>query len=102
MRSEVVDRLPQIVLRIWVSVAAKDVSEVSNESWYIGSAIIEHEGRDAIGLQPFGYAMTLGLDIMPEIAASRTDDDRDSIRIVGNIGRQQYLLVARSSLPDIH
>jgi hypothetical protein len=46
--------------------------------------------------------MSLGLDIVPEIAASRTDDDRDSIRIVGNIGCQQYLLVARSSLPDIH
>ena len=98
----ITDGLQQIILSIRVSVTPENLAVVENKCRNIRRAIVKHKRRDTLLLHSPCHAIDLCLCVMPDIVASRTDDNRQIATILCEIRRQHNLLLTGCALPDIH
>ena len=71
--------LLNIVERVWVLMPSEEKSSVRDVWHDTLHAILQHEGRDAFRLQPFGHFSAFCLHSMPTIRATRADDNRRGV-----------------------
>ena len=102
MLAHIGQRLTEVVLRIRIAVASEEESEPRDEGRYVGRTITQHEGRDAVLLQPSRHHMTFCLHIVPEIAAPRAHHHGFVLRTWHEVGRHLHIHTHIHPFPDIH
>ena len=102
MSSHITQGLQQVILRIRVAYPSEQITIAGDEGWCLCCPIAQYKGCNAILLKPACHIMAFGLHIVPEITATRANDDPCIVLSFNRIGYQFHLHISRCTLPDIH